>query len=602
MPYAELQVTTNFSFLEGASNPEELVIAAQALGYRAIAVTDRNSVAGAVRAYRKAKELGMRLVVGVRLDLTDGASLLCFPHDLEAYGRLCQLLTAGRRRAGKGECRIGRAEAMEAGAGQSLVLLPPERPGKRFAAELGEWRRRFPGSVWLAASRRFAQDDARRLALLARIAGMAGVPLVAVNDVLYHSPERRPLQDVLTAVRLGCTVAQAGRNLAANAERHLKDPAEMVRLFKEYPDAIAETLVIAERSRFSIGDLQYNYPAESEDAQGDLERLVWEGAARHYPQGVPDKVRNMLLHELALIRDLDFPAFFLTVYDIVRFAREKGILCQGRGSAANSAVCYCLGVTAVDPAVSVLLFERFISRERGEPPDIDVDFEHERREEVIQYIYEKYGRERAGLAATVIHYRSRSALKDVGRAMGLSDDAILAISRSRWGRSDEPLGEGRLRELGFDPEDPTLRLTLDLARQLTGFPRHLSQHVGGFVITRDRLDKLVPIENARMEGRTVIQWDKDDLDTAGLLKVDVLALGMLTCIRKAFDLIRDHHGRDFALETEPRPDEHAAAPAAEDAVRSGDRGGDRPPRADPGRHGASLSAPAAGQGTDHLPG
>ncbi len=554
MPYAELQVTTNFSFLEGASNPEELVIAAQALGYRAIAVTDRNSVAGAVRAYRKAKELGMRLVVGVRLDLTDGASLLCFPHDLEAYGRLCQLLTAGRRRAGKGECRIGRAEAMEAGAGQSLVLLPPERPGKRFAAELGEWRRRFPGSVWLAASRRFAQDDARRLALLARIAGMAGVPLVAVNDVLYHSPERRPLQDVLTAVRLGCTVAQAGRNLAANAERHLKDPAEMVRLFKEYPDAIAETLVIAERSRFSIGDLQYNYPAESEDAQGDLERLVWEGAARHYPQGVPDKVRNMLLHELALIRDLDFPAFFLTVYDIVRFAREKGILCQGRGSAANSAVCYCLGVTAVDPAVSVLLFERFISRERGEPPDIDVDFEHERREEVIQYIYEKYGRERAGLAATVIHYRSRSALKDVGRAMGLSDDAILAISRSRWGRSDEPLGEGRLRELGFDPEDPTLRLTLDLARQLTGFPRHLSQHVGGFVITRDRLDKLVPIENARMEGRTVIQWDKDDLDTAGLLKVDVLALGMLTCIRKAFDLIRDHHGRDFALETVPRED------------------------------------------------
>jgi len=552
--YAALQVTTNFSFLEGASNPEELVIAAQALGYRAIAVTDRNSLAGVIRAYRKAKELGMCLVIGARLDLTDGASLLCFPRDLEAYSRLCQLLTAGRRRAEKGACRITRAEAMEAGAGQSLVLLPPERPGKRFAAELGEWRRRFPGSVWLAASRRFAQDDARRLALLARIAGMAGVPLVAVNDVLYHSPERRPLQDVLTAVRLGCTVAEAGRSLAANAERHLKDPAEMARLFKDYPDAVAESLVIAERSRFSIGDLNYNYPAESEDAGGDLDRLVWEGAAKHYPDGVPDKVRHMLGHELALIRDLKFEAFFLTVYDIVRFARSQGILCQGRGSAANSAVCYCLGITAVDPAVSELLFERFISRERGEPPDIDVDFEHERREEVIQYIYKKYGRERAGLAATVIHYRSRSALKDVGRAMGLSDDAILSISRSRWGRSDEPLGEERLRELGFDPEDQTLCLTLDLARQLTGFPRHLSQHVGGFVITRDRLDKLVPIENARMEGRTIIQWDKDDLDTAGLLKVDVLALGMLTCIRKGFDLIREHHGQDFDLATVPRED------------------------------------------------
>jgi error-prone DNA polymerase len=555
MQYAELQVTSNFSFLEGASHPEELVTAAKALGYQAIAITDRNSLAGVVRAHEAARQGGIRLVIGARLDLADGASLLCFPSDLEAYGRLCQLLTEGRRAAEKGACRLTRAQAMAAGDGQSLVLLPPERPGKRFAAELGEWRRRFPGSVWLAAARRFAQDDARRLALLSRIAGMAGVPLVAVNDVLYHGPDRRPLQDVLTAVRLGCTVAEAGRRLAANAERHLKGPAEMARLFEAYPDAIAETLEIARRSRFSIDDLKYNYPIESDDAPGELERLVWEGAARHYPASVPDKVRAMLRHELDLIRELNFAAYFLTVHDIVRFAKEKGILCQGRGSAANSAVCYCLGITAVDPAVSELLFERFISRERGEPPDIDVDFEHERREEVIQYIYRKYGRERAGLAATVIHYRSRSALKDVGRAMGLSDDAIMALSRSRWGRSDEPVGADRLREMGFDPADQTLRLILDLARQLVGFPRHLSQHVGGFVITRDRLDKLVPIENARMEERTIIQWDKDDLDTAGLLKVDVLALGMLTCIRKAFDLIREHHGRGLALETVPREDE-----------------------------------------------
>jgi error-prone DNA polymerase len=555
MTYTELQVTSNFSFLEGASQPEELVIAAKALGYEAIAITDRNTLAGVVRAYRVAKEHQFRLVIGCRLDLTDGASLLCFPSDLEAYGRLCQLLTIGRRRAEKGECKISRAEAMAAGEGQSLVLLAPDRPGKRFAAELAAWRARFPGSVWLAACRRFAQDDARRLALLDRIAGMAGVKLVAVNDVLYHSPERRPLQDVLSAVRMGCTVAEAGRKLAANAERHLKRPAEMARLFEAYPEAIVEISVIVERSRFSIDELKYNYPIESEDAPAELERLTWEGAAERYPAGVPQKVRDMLVHELALILELHFAAFFLTVHEIVRFARGRGILCQGRGSAANSAVCYCLGITAVDPHESALLFERFISRERGEPPDIDVDFEHERREEVIQHIYEKYGLDRAALAATVIHYRGRSALKDVGRAMGLSDDVIMALSRSRLRHSDEAIDDQRLRDLGLDPEDKTLRLTLDLAAQLTGFPRHLSQHVGGFVITRDRLDKLVPIENARMANRSIIQWDKDDLDTAGFLKVDVLALGMLTCIRKAFDLIREHYGQTFDLASVPQADE-----------------------------------------------
>ena len=554
MTYADLQVTSNFSFLEGGSHPDELVLAAQALGHKAIAITDRNSLAGVVRAHAAARKAGFRLVVGCRLDLSDGASLLCFPNDLEAYGRLCQLLTVGRRRAEKGECLLKKEEAMAAGEGQSLVLLPPERPGKRFAAELAEWRDRFPGSVWLAARRRFAQDDARRLALLDRIAGMARVPLVAVNDVLYHSPERRPLQDVLSAVRMGCTVADAGRRLDANAERHLKPPEEMARLFEAYPDAIAQIGAIVERSRFSIGDLNYNYPIESEDPQGELERLVREGAVLRYPDGLPDKVKKILLHELALIRQLDYAAYFLTVHDIVRFAESQGILCQGRGSAANSVVCYCLRVTAVDPIQVDLLFERFVSAARGEPPDIDVDFEHERREEVIQYIYAKYGRDRAGLAATVIHYRGRSALKDVGRAMGLSDDVILALSRSRWGRSSEEIDDDRLRELGFDPEDKVLGLTRDLAAQLTGFPRHLSQHVGGFVITRDRLDKLVPVENARMEDRTIIQWDKDDLDTARLLKVDVLALGMLTCIRKAFDLIGTHHGRAYDLATVPRED------------------------------------------------
>jgi error-prone DNA polymerase len=552
--YADLQVTSNFSFLEGGSHPEELVIAAKALGHRAIAITDRNSLAGVVRAYRAAKQHQFRLVIGCRLDLTDGASLLCFPHDLEAYGRLCQLLTLGRRRAEKGECHKTNAEAMATGVGQALVLLPPERPGKRFAAELAAWGELYPGSVWLAARRRFAQDDARRLALLERIAGIAGVPLVAVNDVLYHSPGRRPLQDVLSAVRMGCTVAAAGRRLAANAERHLKDPAEMARLFASHPAAIIQISAILERCRFSIEDLRYNYPIATDDPQGQLEKLTWEGALRRYPAGLPDKVKNSLLHELALIRQLDYAAYFLTVHDIVRFAESRQILCQGRGSAANSAVCYCLGITAVDPIQIDLLFERFVSAARGEPPDIDVDFEHERREEVIQYIYAKYGRERAGLAATVIHYRGRSALKDVGRAFGLSDDVIMALSRSRWGRSNEAIDDPRLRELGFDPEDKTLRLTRDLAAQLTGFPRHLSQHVGGFVITKDRLDRLVPVENARMADRTIIQWDKDDLDTARLLKVDVLALGMLTCIRKAFDLIREHHGRDVALATVPRED------------------------------------------------
>ena len=553
MTYAELQVTSNFTFLEGGSHPDELVLAAAALGLRAIAITDRNSLAGVVRAHRAAKSAGIRLIVGARLDLTDGASLLCLPKDREAYGRLCQLLTLGRRRAEKGECLISRQEVIAAAEGQMLLLLPPERPGRRFVAELADWRRRH-ADLGLVAQHRFAQNDSRRLALLARIAEENDVRLVATNDVLYHSPERRKLQDVLTAIRLGCRVDQAGRRLAAHAERHLKPPAEMARLFAAFPDAISQTLHIAEACSFSLDELRYDYPIASADPQADLVRLTWEGAARRYPGGLPRRVRQALEHELALIAQLSYAPYFLTVHDIVRFAQQRGILCQGRGSAANSAVCYCLGVTAVDPMQFDLLFERFISAARNEPPDIDVDFEHERREEVIQYIYGKYGRERAGLAATIIHYRSRSALREVGRAMGLSEDAIAALAKSRWGRRHEALDRAQLGELGFDPEEPTLALTLDLAGQLTGFPRHLSQHVGGFVMTQGRLDRLVPVENARMAERTVIQWDKDDLDAVGLLKVDVLALGMLTCIRKAFELLRLHHGIDLDLARVPRED------------------------------------------------
>jgi error-prone DNA polymerase len=552
--YVELQVTSNYTFLEGGSHPDELVLAAAALGLEAIAITDRNSLAGVVQAHRAAKTVGIRLVVGARLDLADGASLLCLPTDRDAYGRLCQLLTLGRRRAEKGECHLTRADAWEAGEGQMLILLPPERPGRRFAAELAEWRRLHSGRVFLAAHYRFAHDDARRLALFAGIAEAAGVPLVATNDVLYHAALRRPLQDVLSAIRLGCTVAEAGRKLAAHAERHLKPAAEMQRLFKSYPDAVRQSLAIAERCAFSLDELRYEYPIESADPQADLVRLTWEGASRRYPDGVPDKIRQVIGHELDLIGRLGYAPYFLTVHDIVAFAQSRSILCQGRGSAANSAVCYCLGITAVDPHQFDLLFERFISAARGEPPDIDVDFEHERREEVIQYIYGKYGRERAGLAATVIHYRSRSALREVGRAMGLSEDAVAALAKSRWGRRHEDLHSANVAEIGFDASDPTLALTLDLARQLTGFPRHLSQHVGGFVMTQGRLDRLVPVENARMEDRTIIQWDKDDLDTIGLLKVDVLALGMLTCIRKSFDLLRTHSGLDLDLARVPRED------------------------------------------------
>ncbi|MTJ82153.1 MAG: DNA polymerase III subunit alpha [Telmatospirillum sp.] len=553
--YAELQVTSNYSFLEGASHPDELVLTAAALGIGAIAITDRNSLAGVVRAHVAARQAGLRLVVGCHLVLADGSRLLCYPTDRAAYGRLSRLLTLGRRRAAKGECLISRDDLAAHAEGQIVAVIPPDRLTGAFAGDLPLWAGLFPGRCYLAASRRFRDDDARRLARLDALAAGAGVPLLATNDVHYHSPARRPLQDVLVAIREGCPVAAAGWRLAANAERHLKPPSEMARLFAGWPDAIARTGELAGRCRFSLEELRYDYPVETDggqSAQDRLARLTAEGMARRYPDGVPASVRKAVEHELALIGQMAYAPYFLTVHGLVRFAESRGILCQGRGSAANSAVCYCLGITSVDPAQFDLLFERFISAARDEPPDIDVDFEHERREEVIQHIYQTYGRDRAGLTATVIHYRTRSAIRDVGKAMGLSEDAVDRLAR--WGRHHRPLAAAQARELGFDPADPPLARVLALAGELRGFPRHLSQHVGGFVMTASRLDELVPIGNAAMEGRTVIEWDKDDLDALGFLKVDVLALGMLSCIRRAFDLLTRHGIGDFSLATVPRED------------------------------------------------
>jgi len=553
MTYAELQVTTNFSFLRGAAHPDELVVTAAALGHQAIAITDRNSLAGIVRAHHAAKEVGLRLVIGCRLDLRDGTSLLAFPEDRAAYGRLTRLLTLGKRRAPKGECHLDYADLVTHGDGQIVIVLPSEVEDfvARIAAD-------FRGRAYLAAHHLYRGDDMRRLARLAALGEATGLPLVATNDVLYHLPERRPLQDVLTCIREGCTIAEAGYRLAANAERHLKAPQEMARLFRGRVDTIERTLEIVERCRFSLDELRYEYPEEpvpeGQRPQQRLAELAWKGAAERFPEGVPDKVRGLIEHELQLIERLDYARYFLTVHDIVRFARQRSILCQGRGSAANSVVCYCLGITAVDPARIDVLFERFISAARNEPPDIDVDFEHERREEVIQYVYEKYGRDRAGLAATVICYRSRSAIREVGKALGLSVDVVAALAGVVWGWSNDPIADLRVREAGLDPTDRTLRMALDLAAQLVGFPRHLSQHVGGFVITRGPLSELVPIENAAMEDRTVIEWDKDDLDALGILKIDILALGMLTCIRKAFALIEKHYGDRFELATVPAED------------------------------------------------
>ena len=561
--FAETCAASNFSFLRGASHPEELAVAAHRLGLSGLAIADRNTVAGVVRAHMSAKESGLRYQPGCRLVFCDGApDCLILPRNLAGWNNLCRLLTTGNRRAEKGRCELRLEDLLEWGRDCALALLPQTVLGEGNAAKtenaLGRLRDSFPDAVRLAASRRYGPDDSRELAARAALARQHGVRLLATNDALYHRPERRRIQDVLTCIREHVTLAEAGRMLEANAERHLKDAAEMARLFRDYPLAVAESLRLFEELFFRLDELRYQYPDESPasglSCQAELARLAAEGAARRYPAGVPQKVRDQIAHELALIEELEYAPYFLTVYDIVRFARSRGILCQGRGSAANSTVCYCIGITDVDPALTDLLFERFISPERREPPDIDVDFEHERREEVIQYIYAKYGRERAGLAATVITYRARSAAREVGKAFGLSADAIGALAGTIWGHSSASLGEREARDSGLDMRDPAVAQVLEIASELNGFPRHLSQHVGGFVITRDRLDAVIPVMNTAMADRTQVEWDKDDLESLGLLKIDVLALGMLTCLRKAFDLLAARYGKRLTLATLPKED------------------------------------------------
>jgi error-prone DNA polymerase len=556
--YAELQVTSNFSFLRGASHPEELVGEAAALGHAAVAIADRNTLAGAVRAHQAARQAGIHLIIGARLDLADAPSLLSFPTDRAAYGRLARLLTIGRRRAPKGECHLGLADVIAHGTGQIVVAVAPKTPDRVFTEALNKLRNHFKKRFYLAAQNLYYGDDTCRLATLSAISGDCRVPLVATNDVHAHVPARRALQDVLTCIREHRTLFDAGFRLHANAERHLKPAHEMARLFRDRPDAVTRTLEIAGACRFGLGELAYEYPVDpvsgGRTPLDELIRLTWAGAAERYADGVPEKVRTQINHELALIGDLGYAPYFLTVHDIVRFARSREILCQGRGSAANSAVCYCLGITAVDPSRIDLLFERFISAERDEPPDIDVDFEHERREEVIQYIYAKYGRRHAGMTATTICYRTKSAIREVGKVLGLSDDAIVALQGTAWRRSADEITDAHIRDAGLDPGDRTVRLVMELARQLIGFPRHLSQHTGGMVMTKGPLSEVVPIENAAMAGRTVIEWNKDDLDALGILKVDVLGLGMLTCLGKAFELIERHHGRTLTLATVPAED------------------------------------------------
>ncbi|HEU0221371.1 MAG TPA: error-prone DNA polymerase [Paracoccaceae bacterium] len=626
MAFAELSITTNFTFLTGASHPEEFALRATELGLSHIAIADRNSVAGLVRAFSALKELKRQgksvpeLIPAARLRLADGTEITALPEDRAAWGRLCRLLTLGKRRAEKGECLLHLQDVL-AGAGGLFLLVHPERnsqaistisphpnpppqggredapspsfPSPRLRGEGqggrlphraspedhgGGPRRRedegrgpshsrdsdaistastllrhFPGRVFLALRPHYdGRDRARFNALAAH-----GLPLLATAAPLMHHGRRRQLADILTCIREGLTVENLGRKALPNGERRLRSETEMLRLFHGFEDAVQRASELAARCRFRLDELRYEYPDEispGEPPQARLERLTWEGLGRRYPDGIPDRVRKMALHELRLIRKLNYAKYFLTVHDVVDFAEGRGILVQGRGSAANSVVCYALRITAIGPEIASMVFERFVSEARDEPPDIDVDFEHERREEVIQHLYEKYGRHRAGLCATVIHYRGKRAIREVGKAMGLSEDVIAALSSQIWGWGGSGMAPERLREIGLDPAEPHLAQTLALCEEIQGFPRHLSQHVGGFIITRGRLDELVPIENARMEDRTVIEWDKDDIDALGILKIDVLSLGMLTCIRKAFDLIETHHGIRHSLATLPPED------------------------------------------------
>ena len=566
--YAEIGVTTNFSFLRGASHPQNYVHEAADLGVHAIGIADHNTLAGVVRAYSELSNPDLKvkpkLLIGSRIVFNEGTpDVLVYPRDRAAYGRLCQLLTKGKLGDDikKGECHLRLDDLGEFAAGQLLVLMPSYRLDDKL---LDETLRKLSllGSegVWLGASFAYRGDDVRRLARLQDIANDARVPLIATNDVLYHVPGRRQLQDVLTCIREKTTIEKAGRKLEANAERHLKSPEEMTRLFEPYPDALAETLRFAGLISFSLDHLKYQYPDEpvppGKTAQGHLEDLTWAGyAGKIAPDDDTDKLRATVQKELALIEKLKYAHYFLTVHDIVHYARSQHILCQGRGSAANSAVCFMLGVTSVHPVHVDLLFERFLSEERLEPPDIDVDFEHNRREEVLQYVYRRYGRHRAAIIATVIHYRPRSAIRDVGKALGLTEDVTAALADTVWGSWGEGFDDQHLKQSGLDANNPMVAQAVALAGELIGFPRHLSQHVGGYVLTQDRLDSYVPIGNAAMDHRTFIEWDKDDVDEVRMMKVDILALGMLTCIRKCFDLLAQHKGQTYELATIPREDE-----------------------------------------------
>ena len=555
--YAELQVTTHFSFLRGASSAKELFKEAARLGIPALGICDRNSLAGMVRAHEEAKKFGVRLVVGCRLDLVCGTSLLVYPTDRAAYSRLCRLLSIGKGRAGKGNCHLDWNDVVAYGDGLIAILVPDE-VDDITAAHLRRLCRAFGDRAYLALTLRRRPGDTLRLHELSMMAAAVGVPTVVTNDVLYHTPKRRILQDVVTCIREGCTIDDAGFRRERFADRYLKAPGEMARLFKDYPDALARTLEIVERCRFSLDELKYQYPAEDcipgLTPQQALAKLTWEEAAKRYPRGVPDKVEQQLRRELELIERRAYAPYFLTVNSIVRYARSQDILCQGRGSAANSAVCYVLGITSIDPVQYDLLFERFVSAERDEPPDIDVDFESDRREEVIQWIYDTYGRDRAALCATVSRYWARGAVRDVGKALGLPEDVTKALASQAWGWSSQGVQEKDAAALNLDTADYRLRLTLDLARQLIGTPRHLSQHPGGFVLTHDRLDDLVPIEPAAMDTRQVVEWDKDDIDALGFMKVDVLGLGMLGCMRRAFELLAEHKGKVHDLADIPPED------------------------------------------------
>ena len=562
--YTELQVTTNFSFLRGASHPEELVEQAAEYGYSAIAITDRNTFAGIVRAYAAAKKLPIRLIPACRIDLIDGPSLLAYPTDIKAYERLSSLLTVGNLRAEKGECYLYKADVYQHSKGSKFIVLPPLELDEMFEfdptfiEDLKQYRDAFGEQLYIGASRTYNGDDLKVLYRISQLSAQWNIPMVATNDVHYHHPMRRELQDVVTCVREKCTINGAGFRLHPNAERYLKTKDEMTRLFRKYPYAIRHAQEIADACTFSLSELKYRYPkeitTEGRTPQEELTYLAWKGAHEFYGEQIPDKIQKNILYELKFMEEMNYAEYFLTVYDLVRYARSKKILCQGRGSAANSTVCFCLGITSVDPSKFELLFERFISSARNEPPDIDVDFEHERREEVIQYIYEKYGRDRAAIVATVTQLHHKGAIRDVGKVMGLSVDTINRLSGLIWHFDDDGFDRKRILSQGINPDDPNIRKVLELTSQFMGFPRQLGQHTGGFVITQGKLAHLCPVLNARMVDRTCIEWNKDDIEALGFLKIDVLALGMLTCIRKGFDLAKQHYDLDLTLANIPQDD------------------------------------------------